>query len=136
MLRSLTNLVTGFRSESVMESEMETATVNGKSVIIVPGIRLEDSKGLECARKCGWIMNYQSLIEIVDDNFVWDLKIGEASDVMFKHFTTAILRLHADRKDAKIQLDKDQREKIVVQLLEHFCLPIFNIRKILFLQGR
>jgi len=117
MFRSLSNLITGFRSDSVMEREMKKSMVNGKMVTIVPGIRLEDQKGYECARKCGWIMNYQTLVELVDnDNFSWDLKVAEASEVMFKHFTTAILRLHAERKNAKVKMDMEKRSQVVGQL--------------------
>ena len=119
MFRSLSNLITGFRPDSMMESDMEKATVNGQTVIIVPGIRMEDEKGLECARKNGWIMNYQSLVTLVgQENFFWDLKIAEASEVMFKHFTTAILRLYAERKSAKVSMNKEQREQVVGQLFE------------------
>ena len=102
-----------------MESDMEKALIKGKMVTIVPGIRMEDDKGYECARKYGWIMNYQTLVNLADeDNFVWDLKISEASEAMFQHFTTAILRLHAERKQAKVTMNTSERAQVVGQLFE------------------
>lgn len=60
-----------------MDMEMETAIVKGKRVTIVPGIRFEDAKVYECARKWGWIMNYATLFDLVDDdNYACDWKLA------------------------------------------------------------
>lgn len=116
MLRNISSLLTGFRYDTITEG-FETANIAGKNVIIAPGIRMEDKMGYECARKSGWIMNYKTLQVLADSNYIWDLKIGDAND-MFLYFSTAVLRLYANRKNAKVNMEKEQRAKIVDQIFD------------------
>ena len=123
--KNLSNLITGVSQTLSLgeapdqDSSASTVTINGQQAQACPGIRLEDKAGLRCARKSGWIISYDTLLPLVDNNYFWDIKTEDALEPIFSHFSTAILRLQAERnKNAKIKVTTEERNLIVGQIFD------------------
>ena len=121
----LSSLITGVSKALTMGEVPDnvtsgaTVTIGGKQVRACPGIRLEDHAGLKCARQSGWIISYDTLLSLVDDNYFWDIKTEDSLEPIFSHFSNAILRLQAERnKDAKIKLTPEERAAVVGQIFD------------------
>ena len=123
MNSSLTDLfsrtITGITGLQVNKDEqLETRELEGINFRCAPGLLFGDEAGVRSSRKSGWIFSYSVISKYLDDNFFIDWMSHEALEPCFAKFANSILRLHATRKDYKINMTAEDRKKVTQQIFD------------------